>query len=386
MKDFHDYTSLIALAHLPQWTHSRINQLLMRLHSTSGLALNEFFHLSSAQWVSEFSLTPKEVEDLKSVRNDMPRLTFIAEQLYNEGFQLIPVFSDDYPKKLLDNLGLKYTPPLLYIKGKKDIFTHDSIAIVGSRNAGPQALEFTQRVAQRFAEAGKVVVSGYARGVDQEALIAALEAGGKSIIVLPQGILTFGSGFKKFYQAIVNGNLLVLSTFFPKASWDVGLAMARNAYIYGLANEIYVAESDFKGGTWQGVMDGLKRNRTIFVRVPMPNEKNANRRLIELGARPVEFEDNVFEIPVCEVKDNSEQGSAFEPSETYLPQRDIEKEITQLLAQGEYTAAQINAQLSLGWNIKKLTRYLKTNVNIETLPGRPPKFTLKEVLIRSLFD
>jgi len=51
----------------------------------------------------------------------------------------------------------------------------------------------------------------------------------------------------------------VLSAFFPKSSWDAGLAMARDAYIYRLENEIYLTESDFKGETWQRGVDGLKR-------------------------------------------------------------------------------------------------------------------------------
>ena len=66
------------------------------------------------------------------------------------------------------------------------------------------------------------------------------------------------------YKQIVDGDVLVLSTFFPKAPWKAELAMARNPIIYGLADEIYVAESSDKGGTWSGVVDGLRKNRKIF--------------------------------------------------------------------------------------------------------------------------
>ncbi len=57
---------------------------------------------------------------------------------------------------------------------------------------------------------------------------------------------------------------MVLSTFPPKAGWSSGLAMARNPIIYGLANEIYVAESSDKGGTWSGVIDGLKKDEKFM--------------------------------------------------------------------------------------------------------------------------
>ncbi len=67
-----------------------------------------------------------------------------------------------------------------------------------------------------------------------------------------------------------------MSTFFPKAPWSVQLAMARNPIIYGLAKEIFVAESNEKGGTWAGVIDGLRKRRKIFIRMPEPSEKKAN--------------------------------------------------------------------------------------------------------------
>ncbi|MDK2908438.1 MAG: processing protein [Bacteroidales bacterium] len=288
MKPNEENVYWMAVAHLPRWTHERINRLIVRVIHDHKLTWEDFFSMSSDQWDSILDFTPAEKLDLENARKDLPRLSFLAEQLFHEGFQLIPLSYPEYPKLLKENLKLKYAPPLLYVKGRAEILQRAAIAIVGSRKSGEAALAFTREVARRAVSSQKVVVSGFARGVDQEALSAALEAGGKSIIVLPQGILTFTSGFKKLYSSIVKGDLLVLSTFFPKAAWDVGLAMARNAYIYGLAHEIYVAESDFKGGTWQGATEGLKKNRNVYVRVPGPGEKNANQHLIEMGAKPVD--------------------------------------------------------------------------------------------------
>ena len=59
----------------------------------------------------------------------------------------------------------------------------------------------------------KVVVSGFAKGVDRQALDSAVNANGKSIIVLPQGIMTFGSGFKQYLKYIIQGKVLVMSAF-----------------------------------------------------------------------------------------------------------------------------------------------------------------------------
>jgi len=69
--------------------------------------------------------------------------------------------------------------------------------------------------------------------------------------------------------------------------------MARNPIIYAMAEQIYVAESDSKGGTFSGVVDGLRKKRTIYVRDPEEGEKNANMQLIGMGAVPVDMQGNI---------------------------------------------------------------------------------------------
>ena len=110
--------------------------------------------------------------------------------------------------------------------------------------------------------------------------------------------MTFESGFRTYYKQIIDGDVLALSVFHPKAGWRKDLAMARNPIIYGLAKEIYVAESkpsknrqgkETKGGTYAGVMDGLKKGRIIYVRKPDAAEKNDNNFLIQSGAIAVDF-------------------------------------------------------------------------------------------------
>jgi len=117
------------------------------------------------------------------------------------------------------------------------IFTRkNKVAIVGSRNVSDKGAEFAKQLARKCASENKVVISGYARGVDRIALETAIENNGMGIVILPQGIMTFKSGFKKLYKYIIEGRILVVSTYPPKAGWSVGLAVGRNVYLYGLAN------------------------------------------------------------------------------------------------------------------------------------------------------
>jgi len=290
MNNYLENTYWIAIAHLPKWTIERINQLIIQVIHENKITWDNFFGLINSEMRKLFAYTEKELSDLDYAKSDLPRIAFIAEQLQNEGFKVIPINSSDYPNVLKENLKVKNSPVVLYVKGRLGLLQEDAVAIVGARNAGKDALDFTAHVARKVVKENKVVVSGFAKGIDKQALDSTLEANGKSIMVIPQGILTFQSGFKNYYQPIVKGDVMVLSAFFPKAGWDVGFAMARNTYIYGLAKEIYVAESERKGGTWEGAMNGLKRHRMIYVREPGPNEKNANKALIEFGGIPVNLE------------------------------------------------------------------------------------------------
>jgi DNA processing protein len=384
MTNITENTYWIAIAHLPSWTTERTNQLLSIILKERGLSLSEYFELSPSDREVLFPMQSKEAAAMDFVQQDFPRLAFLAEQLHNEGYRLIPINSPDFPAALKSNLKVKSCPPLLYAKGKIELLHEEAVAIVGSRKAGAAALNFTDKVAAKCASEGKVVVSGYAKGVDQQAMDSALAAGGKSIIVLPQGILTFQSGFKKHYEAIVNGKLLVISTFFPKAGWEVGLAMARNAYIYGQATEIYAAESDSKGGTWEGVMDGLKRQRKIYVRQPLKGEKNANDRLIAMGAFAVDQEGNPVQSPTVYQKETvsdfgilSEEKQDFKAAKT-----DMLQEVLRLLQSGPLTAKELILALKMpDWDVRKLGAALKKNPQVRVVSGKPVKFARNDSIL-----
>lgn len=391
MDSFNDNVYWISITHLPKWHIERINQLIIQVLHDNKLTWSAFFELDKKGWKELFAFSDKELTDIEFAKNDLPRIAFIAEQLQNEGYQIIPLNSPDYPSVLKENLKVKNSPPVLYIKGRKSLLLEDAVAIIGSRNAGKAALDFTDHVARKSANELKVVVSGFAKGVDKQALDSTLEVHGKSIIVLPQGILTFQSGFKKYYESIVKGDVLVLSTFFPNAGWDVGFAMARNVYIYGLAREIYVAETDSKGGTWEGAMNGLKRQRKIYVRKPETIEKNANQKLIALGAIPVNSNGVIidFKIKPCEdlFEVLSVKSAVNEPDNTYYEEpENIENKILALLKKDNFTSKEIIMALKLDLDTRKLTHFLKNNPNVKVIGGKPIKYGLNDSINLSLFN
>ncbi len=267
-----------------------------------------------------FNYSYKEWEGILESVNDLPNYAFLAERIEDQGIHTMNIWDKYvYPGSLKQNLK-KEAPLLIYAKGNMDLLKKESIAIVGARKSSDVALQFTENIAGMVVKKDRVVVSGFAKGVDKKALEIALEHQGQSIIVLPQGIETYKS--KDYYPNIVKGDVLVLSIYHPKAPWSVGLAMDRNKIIYGLANQIYVAESNSSGGTWEGVLNGLKRGRKIFVRKPDALERNANGLLIQKGASPVDFNGNVLPNEVVSLFNEPEIKLDPKPDETIDPKPD----------------------------------------------------------------
>ncbi len=331
-----EYSYWMALSHLSNWKIKDINKLIIEILFNRKISFAEFFSLSKAEITKEFELSEKKAEDISEVKSELPTYGFLAENLMEQGFEIIPLNSDKYSETLKQNLKVNQSPPLLYVKGNSNLLQEDSVAVVGSRKASGISLEFTRNIVRKCIENDEVVVSGFAKGVDKTALDSALEFNGKSIIVLPQGILTFGSGIKKYYKKIIKGDVLVLSAYHPKAPWSVGLAMNRNKYIYGLSKSIFAAQSDTRGGTWNGVIEGLKKGRKIFVRKPGPDEKNGNNALIMQGAVPVDLYGKTLEI-----EENA-----------------VEKEIKNILSKRFLTVKAIKNEINLDISVNDLRKLL----------------------------
>ncbi len=358
----------ITLAHLPRWNHQKINYLVKSIYADQKSDLEEFFSLQPTEWQDLYQLDENDILALSEARSQIPNNAFLAETLYNQGFELIPIIAPQYSPTLKENLKLTYSPPLLYVKGNQELLVEDSIAVVGSRNASDISLKFTDNIAKAATENYQVVVSGFAKGIDKAALDSSLKYIGHSIIVLPQGVLTFGSGYKTYYKQIIDGDVLVLSTFHPKLPWKVELAMARNPIIYGLARHIYVAESSDSGGTWSGVKDGLRKGREIFVRKPEPGENNANEQLISLGARPVDLQGVLLEV----------DETAFPPASSTT---ELEEKIRSLLAEKPLSAKDICALLELDWTARRMSDYLKGLQGIKTVKsGRLNKYVSQDAV------
>ena len=158
------------------------------------------------------------------------------------------------------------------------------IAVVGSRNASEDDLDFARNLGADAAERGYSVVSGGARGVDRHAMQGALEREGTALGVLADSLLrsAMAAGYRQY---ILSGDLALVSPFNPEARFNVGNAMARNACIYCLAEAAVVVSSDAgKGGTWSGAVEDLEHRWVPLWVKPDSAPGSGNPELVRRGA------------------------------------------------------------------------------------------------------
>jgi DNA processing protein len=369
----------MALAHVRNFSNKRKMDFLINVVHDKETIETAFQKIKSGDKLG-FNFTDKEWDAMQEAVTEVPNNAFLAEKLISQGIEIVHIMEKyAYPKILKENLK-KGAPIVIYTKGNADLMNKKSIAIVGSRKCSQKSLDFTDTIAKIAVEKKSVIVSGFAKGIDKQALDAALKYKGQSIIVLPQGIETYQT--KTYYPAIVNGDVLVLSAYHPKAPWSVGLAMDRNKIIYGLAAEIYAAESSDSGGTWEGVLDGIKRARKIFVRKAAANENNANNILINKGAIPVDDSGNVISAELIPLLISNDSAPAYTANQPNNDTEMVEKVTAELMNRAGRGITINEALQLLGLDTKANSRLNKLLSNhnqlIKIKKGRINFFFLKE--------
>ena len=257
-------------------------------HQRSG-TLQEFFSLSELQWHDICQFDESAISRLKNAREKIADQVALVNLLAQKGIQILIALEDNYPRALKSTLSFHEIPLVLFYAGNLEMLELISVAIIGSRNATEESLEFTRLAAQYLSEQGANVISGNARGVDRAALEGALNSIGWTTLVLPEGIFKLSKAQMRLLQPKVEaGNVLLLSQFHPNAQWVVSRAMDRNKLVTGLAQVVIVAESNTSGGTWDAAQGALKQSRSLYVRQSnLPTLLPGNNALLKLGARPL---------------------------------------------------------------------------------------------------
>jgi predicted Rossmann fold nucleotide-binding protein DprA/Smf involved in DNA uptake len=233
-------------------------------------------HLSS---FSDQSITPDRIARLLG---RSAALGLALEKWQRAGLWIMSRSEADYPARLKRRLNVN-APPVLFGCGNRHLLDQGGVAVIGSRDATDEDLAFTSRLACDIAMQGYSVVSGGARGVDEAAMLAALEKEGTVIGVLADSLLRMATS-AKYRKGLMAKNLVLVSPFNPEAGFDVGNAMARNKYVYCLADAaVVVATGKNKGGTWNGAIENIKQVWVPLWVKPHPDSGSGNAALVKNG-------------------------------------------------------------------------------------------------------
>ncbi len=191
-----------------------------------------------------------------------------------------------FPRQLRE---IPEPPPLLFAQGNLALLERPMLAVVGSRNHTAYGATVCRLVSGAAAEAGLVVVSGMARGLDAIAHRTALDASGGTIGLLGNGLgVIYPAANRGLYDAVAERGLL-LTEFPPGERPHAGSFPRRNRLISGLARATVVIEAASGSGALITADCALEQSREVLaVPGPITNSTSAGaNRLIRDGATPL---------------------------------------------------------------------------------------------------
>jgi DNA processing protein len=198
------------------------------------------------------------------------------EMLLRRGARLIALGEASYPLPLQ---AIDSAPPLLAVEGDPTVLNRPCIAMVGSRNASAAGLKLTAVLAREFGEAGFVIVSGLARGIDTAAHEASLENGTVAVLA---------GGLDEIYPP---QNLPLLRRLCERGAaiseMPIGWApRRRNRLVSGLALGTVVVEAARKSGSLITARFANEQGRQVFAVPGSPLDPRAEggNHLIREGA------------------------------------------------------------------------------------------------------
>jgi DNA processing protein len=258
-------------------------------------------------------LTDNIVSQIVTAQQNTDRHQMLQEYL-NSGAQLRSIEDEDYPSWLTKT----HDPPyVLYYRGDLDCLNGLCIAIVGSRHASTYGKTQSRRFGRELGEQGITIVSGMARGIDTEAHLGALEAGGRTAAVLGCGLdVIYPPENKQLYKEITEHGV-VLTEFPPHTHPEPGNFPMRNRVIAGLSRGVLVVEAQQRSGALITVDFALEQGRDVFAVPGQINNKNSEgtNNLIKQGACLVtEINDILSEYGLDKEETGMQQGNLFDAS------------------------------------------------------------------------
>jgi DNA processing protein len=254
------------------------NRSLWKIMDAFG-SFQNFFEADRKTLYASF-LKPEIIDNLLEKRKSSPEA--LMEEYRSLNIEIVTWDESLYPYNLKN---ISNPPVILYYRGDIEVAGQICLAVVGSRAASVYGRNVARKLARELAEAGIVIVSGMARGIDSEAHQGALEAG-KTIAVLGSALnVIYPPENRKLFQEIITSGA-VISEFPLHTHPEPANFPLRNRIISGLCRGVIVVEGKEKSGALITADFALEQGRDVFA-VPGPiNSKTSAgpNNLIKQGA------------------------------------------------------------------------------------------------------
>ena len=209
------------------------------------------------------------------------------ERLADAGVQALTWHDTRYPDRLKETAD---APPVLYVRGTLPVQDEPAVAVVGTRRPTDYGYRVTADLCAALAGRGITVVSGLALGIDSRAHKSALDAGGRTVAVLGNGLDTvYPRENLRLAERIVAEGGAVVSEFALGVRPEASNFPRRNRIISGMTLGTLITEAGETSGTRWTVYHALEQNREIFC-VPgsiYSETSKLTNRLIREGAKLV---------------------------------------------------------------------------------------------------
>lgn len=215
--------------------------------------------------------------------------------LEQPGHHLLSVDCPDYPPQLR---AIVDYPGALLVNGNLAVLSSLQLAVIGSRSHSWYGARWGRQFSEILAGYGMTITSGLAIGIDGVAHRGALEANGKTVGVLGNGLATiYPRRHSELAQQIVGSGGALLSEFPLSASPLPGNFPRRNRIISGLSIGVLVIEAALKSGSLVTVRCALDQGREVFALPgPVGNPGSEGPHwLIKQGAIPVTSAEDIVE-------------------------------------------------------------------------------------------
>lgn len=221
----------------------------------------DFYNLNVDEMLKLSFLTQKDVKNVKGT--SLLRAKKVIKDCSKFGINIVVFNEELYP----DRLKLIYGPPMvLYYKG--DINSIDdevAIAVVGTRKSNDYTSKTTKWLSQSLAQAGALIISGCAVGIDAMAHFGALKGKGRTVAVLGCGIdVDYPSENKLLKEEILKRNGALISELPPTTGVKSKYFPVRNRIIAGLSLGVLLTHAPVKSGSLITAEHALEQGKEVY--------------------------------------------------------------------------------------------------------------------------